>query len=148
MFFWLKPVTKGELKKVSIVAHIVLLDVAVLKELYIEALVVLPLPMSLYSNHSGSAPSAPIDLIFIAAHATHYIHSVLIEPLNVAFIEVDNVELDNSASFSVGMPVSLLAIALPAASDFEVEPERASFGVCIHLHEEVVLIFIHYIGRI
>jgi hypothetical protein len=101
--------------------------------------------MSVYPDRTRATASR---LFLISADPTQYVHSVLIESLDVTLVEVHDIELDDPAALSVCMPVSLLYIALPGAADFEVEPERAPLGVGVHFHQQVVLIFVDHIGRV
>ena len=101
--------------------------------------------MSVYPDRTRATASR---LFLISADPTQYVHSVLIESLDVTLVEVHDVELDYPAALSVCMPVSLLYIALPGAADLEVEPERAPLGVGVHFHQQVVLIFVDHIGRV
>lgn len=101
--------------------------------------------MSVYPHWSRT--TAP-HLFLISAHSTQNIHPILIESLDITLVEVHDVELDDSAALCVRMPVSLLDVALPGATDLEVEPERAPLGIGVHLHQQVVLIFVDHVGRV
>jgi hypothetical protein len=98
-----------------------------------------------YSDRSRATAS---HLFLISAHSTQYVHPALIESLDITLVEVHDVELDDSATLSVSMTVSLLIVALPGATDLEVEPERAPLGIGIHFHQQVVLIFVDHVGRV
>jgi hypothetical protein len=101
--------------------------------------------MSVYPDRSRATAS---HLFLISAHSTQYVHPALIESLDITLVKVYNVELDDPAALSVRMPVSLLIVALPGATDLEVEPERATLGIGIHFHQQVVLIFVDHVCRV
>lgn len=98
--------------------------------------------MSVYSDRSRA--TAP-HLFLISANSTQNVHPALIESLDITLVEVHDVELYDSAALSVRMPVSLLIVALPGAMDLEVEPERAPLGICVHFHQQVILILVDHV---
>ena len=116
-----------------------------MEELNIEALAVLPHPVPVYSDWTRATASR---LFLVSADPTQYVHAILIESLDVTFIEVYDVELNDPATLSVCMPVSLLYITLPGAADLKVEPERAPLGISVDFHQQIVFIFVDHVGRV
>jgi hypothetical protein len=79
--------------------------------------------MSINTYQARSCSGTSANFIFIMTNPTEYVHSVLVESLNISFTEVHNIKSYYSTALSVCMTVSLFDGAFPGPSHLEIEPE-------------------------